>query len=492
LQGGREKICAVIGDGSMTGGMAYEALNQAAHLKSGCVIVLNDNEMSIGKNVGGLSKTLNRIRVGSAYNDLKSNVENTLMNIPDVGYKMAKGIKKSKDSLKNLLVPGMFFEEMGITYVGPIDGHNIPEMVKTFQDAFQLNRPIVVHVKTKKGKGYRYAEKYPEHFHGVEPFDLDTGKAIKPKRKATNTDVFARKLLALGKKEEKLVAITAAMAEGTGVSLFQKQFPKRTFDVGIAEQHAVTFGAGLAKAGYVPVVAIYSSFLQRAYDQILHDVCLQKLHVIFAVDRSGLVGADGETHQGIYDTGFLTQMPNMTVIAPKNDKELAKAMDYAMELDGPVAIKYSRGEAYSGCSDRLAEFEQGRSELISDGSRVAIIACGNMMETAVQAGERLASQTGITPAVINARFLKPMDEDMLRYYGRQCEVVAILEEQTEAGSYGEKAASVLLRTGCKARLLPFCIHAESVRHGDVASLRRELGLDVDSIVSGIEEALQHK
>lgn len=492
LTGGSEKICAVIGDGSMTGGMVYEALNQMTQLKSGCVIILNDNEMSIGKNVGGISKALNKIRVGAAYNGFKTNIENALLNIPDVGYKMAKGIKRSKDSIKNLLVPGMFFEEMGITYVGPIDGHNIEEMVDTFTRAFRLNKPIIVHVKTVKGKGYRYAERYPEHFHGVEPFDVNTGKSLNGKRGPSYTDVFAKKLLELGAEHDNLVAITAAMANGTGISTFQKKFPRRTFDVGIAEQHAVTFAAGLAAAGFVPVVAIYSSFLQRAYDQILHDVCLQNLHVIFAVDRSGLVGADGETHQGIYDTGYLSQMPNMTVIAPKNDRELEAAMEYAMEKEGPVAVKYSRGEAYTGLSERQAVFEQGRSELVSDGAGIAIIACGNMMETAVSVRDKLAAEAGITPVLINARFIKPMDCDMLRYYGARCEAVAVLEECTAAGSYGERAAAVLQESGSKARFLHFCIKQESVKHGDVASLRHALGLDADTICAKITEAIRLK
>ena len=489
LKGSSEKICAVIGDGSMTGGMAYEALNQMAQVKTGCVIVLNDNEMSIGKNVGGMSKALNKIRVGPAYNELKANVENALLNIPDVGYKMAKSIKRSKDSIKNLLVPGMFFEEMGITYVGPIDGHDVGEMVKTFSKAFKLRRPIIVHVKTVKGKGYRYAEKYPEHFHGVDAFDIDTGKPLQKKKYSGNTDIFAKKLVALGNEYESLVAITAAMARGTGVSAFQKKFPKRTYDVGIAEQHAVTFAAGLAASGLIPVVAIYSSFLQRAYDQILHDVCLQNLHVIFAVDRSGLVGADGETHQGIYDTGYLTQMPNMTVIAPKNAAELEAALDYAVTASGPVAIKYGRGEACRLCMEQNASFEKGRSELIQDGSDIALVSCGNMLETALQVSEMLKEETGTLPVVVNARFLKPVDEDMLRYYGRKCKVVAVLEEQAKAGSYGEKAAEVLLKGNCKAKFLHFCIPDESVRHGDVISLRKQLGLDKETITKTICNAL---
>ena len=338
------RVAAVIGDGSMTGGMAYEALDSVAQLNAPLVIVLNDNEMSISKNVGGLSKAMNRIRVGKSYNELKNEVESALMNIPSVGPVMAKGIKRSKDSLRNLLVAGSFFEEMGLTYIGPVDGHNVEEMVSTFKRAFRLKKPIIVHVKTKKGKGYPPAEKHPERYHGIGPFDRFTGEPTEARYKMF-TDVFAKTMLGLGEKYPNLVAVSAAMIRGTGLRAFWKAWPERTFDAGIAEQHAVTFAAGLAKQGILPVVAIYSSFLQRAYDQILHDVCLQHLHVIFAIDRSGLVGGDGETHQGIYDTAYLDEMPGLTVLSPRCGAELAAMLEYAVTLDGPVAVKYPKGSA---------------------------------------------------------------------------------------------------------------------------------------------------
>ena len=345
ILGTDETVVAVIGDGALSGGLAYEALNNMARLKSSMVVVLNDNEMSISENVGGMSRYLNKIRSGQAYNEFKAEVENRILNFPIAGYEIASSVKQAKDSIKHFLVPGMFFEDMGITYIGPIDGHDIQQMVETLVSAIELQRPVVVHVKTVKGKGYRYAEKYPCYFHGVAPFDLKTGKVKAKKDKPDYTDVFGRKILGLAQQNQKLVAITAAMAEGTGLKRFREQYPERFFDVGIAEQHAVTFAAGLASAGMIPVVAVYSSFLQRAYDQILHDVCMQNLHVIFAIDRSGLVGADGMTHQGIFDISYLSEIPNMTILSPKNRYELEAAFDFAMAWDGPTAIRYPRGTA---------------------------------------------------------------------------------------------------------------------------------------------------
>ncbi|MCR5147912.1 MAG: 1-deoxy-D-xylulose-5-phosphate synthase [Eubacterium sp.] len=514
LRGGNEKVCAVIGDGSMTGGMVYEAFNQLSQLKSNLVIILNDNEMSIDKNVGGVSKFLNRMRVGESYNDFKVGLENILMNIPDVGAKVAKGLKRSKDSLKGLFMQGSFVEEMGITYIGPVDGHNIREMTKTFKKAFKLNKPILVHVQTVKGAGYKYAEKYPEHFHGVDPFSLETGRSLVRKNRATYTDVFGKKLCELGEKDERIVAITAAMAHGTGVNYFQKRFPDRTFDVGIAEQHAVTFAAGLAAGGFIPVVAIYSSFLQRAYDQILHDVCLQGLHVIFAIDRSGLVGRDGETHQGIYDDAYLADMPGLTVIAPKNASGLSDALEYAAGCDGPVAIKYSRGFAYRGLtvatdfSDFRAEVLSGDMEPPLDGKKkVAIIAVGNMVEEAVKLRDKLIVENGITPFFVSGRFVKPIDEKLMREMTGKFDIIAFAEETCEAGSYGERAAGIILEelsqlcTGNKCetgfnmdnfrypRLLNFCIKQEKVGQGAVNELRDRLGISADKMYEEINRLL---
>ena len=494
LIGGNERICAVIGDGSMTGGMAYEALDHLSELKTGCLIILNDNEMSISQNVGGLSNSLSRFRVGQSYNELKSHVENALLDIPSVGKKMAKGIKKSKDSIKNLLVPGTMFGDMGITYIGPIDGHDVEAMVNIFEDAFKLNRPVIVHVKTVKGKGYRIAERYPEHFHGVGPFDPETGRSLRQKTKDTYTDIFSKTLVKAGEKNEKIVAITAAMSRGTGVRAFQKAFPKRTFDVGIAEQHALTFAAGLAKGGLIPVVAIYSSFVQRAYDQLLHDICLQKLHVILMIDRSGIVGEDGETHMGIYDTAYLRSIPNLTVIAPKGGQELVEAFNFALTMDGPVAIKYPKGIAYAELDDKNVQFIQGRSEVINFSSQVgettckklAIIAVGNMVETAVKVRDRVKEETNYLPELINLRFINPLDVERIRETISSFDYIAIIEESVKRGSVGEAVAYEMAGMETDCRLLHFCINEETVNHGSVSKLREVLRLDVDSIYERIK------
>lgn len=492
LRGDKSAIVAVIGDGSFTGGLAYEALNNLGRLKSSCVIILNDNEMSIDENVGGMSSYLTKIRVGQVYNDVKSGVEKGLMNIPGIGEGLAKAVKRGKDSIKGLLVPGMFFEDLGITYIGPIDGHNIGAMVDTFDAAIKLNRPVVVHVKTVKGKGYRYSERYPKHFHGVSPFDLTTGKALVPKSKMTNTDVFGRKMLALGEEYSNLVAITAAMASGTGLEKFANVYGNRFFDVGIAEQHAVTFAAGLASEGLIPVVAVYSSFLQRAYDQILHDVCLQNLHVIFAIDRSGLVGEDGATHQGIFDTAYLSQIPNMTVIAPKNRYELTKSMEYAMQYNGPIAIKYSRGDAFYGLKEQLAPMEQGKSEILFEGNQIALIAVGNMVEVANEAYE-LLQEKGIEITFVNARFIKPLDEELLLNLVKQHQVVVTLEEHVFQGGYGQAVSAFYMNSGVKdIEVINFAIDDTFVEHGSVAGLREKLGIDALSVVRTIEEKWNKK
>jgi len=489
LKGEKHTVVAVIGDGSFTGGLAYEALNNLGRLKSSCMIVLNDNEMSIDENVGGMSSYLTKIRVGQAYNDVKSGVEKGLLNIPGIGEGIAKVVKRGKDSIKGLLVPGMFFEDLGITYIGPIDGHNIGQMVDTFESAIKLNRPVVVHVKTRKGKGYRYAERHPKHFHGVSPFDLNTGKPLKQKTKMTNTDVFGRKLLALGEEYPNLVAITAAMASGTGLEKFANVYPKRFFDVGIAEQHAVTFAAGLASEGLIPVIAVYSSFLQRAYDQILHDVCLQKLHVIFAIDRSGLVGEDGATHQGIFDTAYLTQIPNMTVIAPKNRYELTKAMEFAMKFDGPIAIKYSRGDAYYGLKEQLEPIEYGKSEIVFEGEKVALIGVGNMVEVACEVYETLQNK-GIDITLVNARFIKPLDEELLTELAKKHDTIVTLEEHVFQGGYGQAVSAFYMNSGMKdVDMINFAIEDSFVEHGNVDSLRKRLGIDADTVVKAIEERL---
>ncbi len=492
LKGDKGAVVAVIGDGSFTGGLTYEALNNLGRLKSSCMIVLNDNDMSIDENVGGMSSYLNKIRVGQTYNEVKSGVEKGLLGIPGIGEPIAKIVKRGKDSIKGFLVPGMFFEDLGITYIGPIDGHDIGQLVDTFTSAIKLKRPVVVHVKTVKGKGYKYAEKYPKYFHGVKPFDIKTGKVLEKQSKMTNTGVFGRKMLALGEEYPNLIAITAAMASGTGLDKFANVYPKRFFDVGIAEQHAVTFAAGLAKEGMIPVVAVYSSFLQRAYDQILHDVCLQKLHVIFAIDRSGLVGEDGSTHQGIFDTAYLSGIPNMTIIAPKNRYELTKSMEFAVGFDGPIAIKYSKGDAYYGLKEYLEPIEYGKSEIIYKGSHMALIAVGNMMEEACEVYEILKSE-GVEITLVNARFIKPLDEDMLMSLAMEHEVVVTLEEHVYSGGYGQAVSAFYVNKGIShLKVKNIAINDIFVEHGSVAELRKMLGIDKDGVLDTIRRMLTNK
>lgn len=484
IKGTKEKIVAVIGDGALTGGMAFEALNNMANLKSNCVIVLNDNEMSISENVGAMSKYLSDVRVGKAYNEFKVGVEKTLRKIPKVGDNLAKTVKRSKDSIKQLFVPGMFFEDMGITYVGPIDGHDLERMVETFQDAFLLERPILVHVVTKKGKGYRYAEKHPAYFHGVEPFELETGKSKVPKKQISYTGIFAKKMLEYGEKYPNLVAITAAMPDGTGLQKFKEVYPERFFDVGIAEEHAVTFAAGLAAAGMKPVVAIYSSFLQRAYDQILHDVCLQNLPVVFAVDRSGLVGADGETHQGIFDTAYLNSIPNLTVLAPKNKLEMKKMLDFAMEFQAPIVIKYPRGEASLVLEKQVDEVRYGKCEVIEQGRKIAILSVGNMMDLAVEVTEIL-KENGIQPTLVNVRFIKPYDEELLMELTKQHSFIITIEESIHQGSFGQSVNSFYMEQGLKVKVLNFDLKDQFIEQGKVEELRKRHGLEKTQITKEI-------
>ena len=489
LKGEDSAVVAVIGDGSFTGGLAYEALNNLSRLKSSCMIVLNDNEMSIDENVGGMSNYLNKIRVGQAYNEVKSGVEKGLLNIPAIGEPIAKIVKRGKDSIKGLLIPGMFFEDLGITYIGPIDGHDIGQLVDTFMAALKLKRPVVVHVKTVKGKGYKYAEKHPNYFHGVKPFDIQTGKVYDKQPKMTNTGVFGRKMIALGEIYPNLIGITAAMATGTGLDKFGNVYPDRFFDVGIAEQHAVTFAAGLATQGMIPVVAVYSSFLQRAYDQILHDVCLQKLHVVFAIDRSGLVGEDGATHQGIFDTGYLTGVPNMTVIAPKNRYELTKALEFAVEYDGPIAVKYSKGYAYYGLKEQLAPIEYGKSELLFSGKRIALIAVGNMVEEAYEVYETLKEE-GVDITLVNARFIKPLDEEMLMKLATEHEIIITVEEHVYQGGYGEAVSAFYVNKGITHLTVKnIAIDDTFVEHGSVGELRSMLGIDKDGVLETIRRMM---
>ena len=425
IKGENHTIVSVIGDGALTGGMVYEALNNAGKLETNFIIVLNDNNMSISENVGGMSKYLNNVRTANAYLDIKEGVYNTLKDIPK-GAKVVEGIRKAKSSFKQLVVPGMFFEDMGITYLGPVDGHNIPAMLRVFQEAKRTRNAVIVHVLTQKGKGFIPAERHPARFHGAEPFDIETGLPTKPRTTANYTDIFSTVMTKLGARDEKVVAITAAMPDGTGLKRFRNIYPDRFFDVGIAEEHAVTFAAGLAAGGLKPVVAIYSSFLQRAYDQILHDVCIQSLPVVFAIDRAGIVGSDGETHQGIFDLSYLSSIPGMHIMAPKNKWELSDMMKFAVSLGAPIALRYPRGEAYAGLKEYRAPIEMGKAEPIYVENEICLMAVGSMVKTAEEVRDRLKN-AGYHCSLINARFVKPIDENAVEWAERNHKIIVTLE-----------------------------------------------------------------
>ncbi len=484
--GERYTVVSVIGDGALSGGMAYEALNNASRLKSNFIIVLNDNNMSISESTGGFSRYLSRIRLGSGYNNLKRDVKRGLARVPGVGESLAESISQAKKALKQFMVPGMFFENLDITYVGPIDGHDISAMVRIFEEAKKIDRPILIHVKTKKGKGYRPAEKYPVRFHGVGPFDIETGKPLEEKTGISYTEAFSHTLCRLGEKDPGIVAVTAAMPEGTGLKKFGALYPDRLYDVGIAEGHAVTFAAGMAAGGLKPVVAVYSSFLQRAYDQILHDVCLQGLPVVFAIDRAGLVGSDGETHHGIFDLSYLGSMPGMVIFAPKNKYELRSGLEFGLSCKKPFAIRYPRGTAWSGLKEHHAPIRLGKSEVIAEGRGVALLAVGSMVETALQVKELLEKE-GCRPALVNVRFVKPMDTELLDRLAKECSLFVTMEDNVEAGGFGEAAAAYVNEKGYGVRVLKKAIPDQFVEHGPVNRLREKLGLDAQSIVRDIDE-----
>ena len=484
IQGLNHSVSSVIGDGSLTGGMAYEALNNAAKQETNFIIVLNDNNMSISENVGGVSKYLNNIRTADTYLDIKEGIYNTLKDVPKYGGKVVQGIRKAKSSFKQLVVPGMFFEDMGITYLGPVDGHNIPAMLQMFQEAKRVRNAVLVHVITQKGKGFAPAERHPARFHGAEPFDVKTGIPTKPRTVANYTDIFSTVMTKIGARDEKVVAITAAMPDGTGLKRFRNLYPDRFFDVGIAEEHAVTFAAGLAAGGLKPVVAIYSSFLQRAYDQILHDVCIQNLPVVFAIDRAGLVGSDGETHQGIFDLSYLSSIPNMHVMAPKNKWELSDMMKFALQLGKPIAVRYPRGEAYAGLQEFRAPIELGKAEALYAEGEICLMAVGSMVKSAEKVRE-LLREAGHKCSVINGRFIKPIDEDSVRWAAKNHKLVVTMEENVASGGYGEKVREYMDSLSADSRLMNITIPDEYVEHGNVDLLKKEIGMDEESIVSRI-------
>ena len=472
LLGENYAVISIIGDGSLTGGMAYEALNNAAQMKTNFIIILNDNEMSISENVGGLSTYLSNLRTADAYTGLKAGLEKSLNRIPVYGSRMVEKIRMTKNGIKQLIIPGMFFEDLGIKYLGPLDGHNIAQMVRVFQEARRVNGAVVIHVKTKKGKGYLPAEKHPARFHGAEPFDIETGLPRVKKRKANYTDVFSTVMCKMGAREPRLAAITAAMPDGTGLKRFRNMYPDRFFDVGIAEEHAVTFAAGMAVAGMIPVVAVYSSFLQRAYDQIIHDVCIQNLHVIFAVDRAGLVGSDGETHQGIFDLSYLSSIPNMCVMAPKNKWELSDMLKFAIRQEGPVAIRYPRGEAFDGLADFRAPITAGKGEVLYDECGIALLAVGSMVKTALEVRARLRD-LGYSCSLINARFVKPLDEELIRRAAGEHDLLVTMEENVRSGGFGDRVLEYLNDIQAKVPVISVALPDDYVEHGNVEVLKKK-------------------
>lgn len=476
-------VISVIGDGALTGGMAYEALNNAAELKTNFIIVLNDNEMSISKNVGGISTYLSGIRTAASYTELKMGVTRALEKIPKIGPGMVDAVRKTKSSIKQIVIPGMLFENMGITYLGPVDGHDIHQMMRVFQEAKRFEGPILVHVLTRKGQGYEPALRHPSRFHGAGPFEIETGLPLS-RSNPTYTDIFSTVMRKMGDREPDVVAVTAAMPTGVGLKRFSNMFPDRCFDVGIAEEHAVTFAAGLALGGMIPVVTIYSSFLQRAYDQMMHDVCMQELHVVFAIDRAGLVGSDGETHHGVFDLSYLNSMPNMTVMAPKNLWELSDMMKFAVHFNGPIALRYPRGEAYTGLQDHRAPVRYGKAEVLEQGEKIALLAVGNMVKTAVQVRELLQEQ-GYQVTLVNMRFVKPFDMALVRELSGSHELLVTMEENVRNGGFGEQVASFVMEEGLSARVQIIALPNRFVHQGSVSSQMKETGIDADSVAGKI-------
>ncbi len=486
IKGEDYSVVSIIGDGALTGGMAYEALNNATRMEKNFIIVLNDNNMSISENVGGMSRYLSSIRTGSGYNDLKKNVTSILEKIPVAGPKLIDKISRTKQGIKQLLIPGMLFENMGITYLGPVDGHNLKQLRRVLQEARKLDHAVLVHVLTKKGKGYPPAEENPSTFHGVDPFFIDTGKPKNPKKQPGYTDIFSRKLCQLAEERKDIVAVTAAMPDGTGLARFARLYPDRFFDVGIAEQHAVTSAAGMAAAGLKPVVAVYSSFLQRAYDQILHDVCIQNLPVVFAVDRAGLVGSDGETHQGIFDLSYLTSIPNMSVMAPKNLWELRRELEFAVNFDGPIAVRYPRGEAYRGLKEFNEPVVYGKGEMLYEEDQIALLAVGSMVSTAEHIREKMKAE-GYRVTLANGRFIKPIDYELAARLASRHQYLVTLEENVLRGGYGLEVTAYVHEHYPQVKTLNIALPDAYVEHGNVSVLREELGIDSDSIIAKIKQ-----
>lgn len=489
LQGEDYNVVAIIGDGSMTGGMAFEALNNAGTLHKKMVVVLNDNEMSISKNVGAMSDYLYHLRTGETYNKIKNDIEGWLKNM-EFGTDVLKAIRRLKGSVKYLMVPTSIFEELGFTYLGPVDGHDIHGLIEVLQAAKKIDGPVMVHVLTKKGKGYKPAEESPNKFHGTGPFEIATGKKItNPAAPISYTEVFGKTITELADSDKKIVGLTAAMPDGTGLNIFAQAHPDRFFDVGIAEQHAVTAAAGMAAAGMKPVTAIYSTFMQRAYDSILHDICMQKLHVTMCLDRAGLVGDDGYTHHGVFDYAYLRSIPNMTIMAPKDENELRHMLKTALSFNGPISVRYPRGSGVGvDITEPMQELPIGKAEVLREGKELCFWAIGSMVQSAVQAADKLKEQ-GIDAGVVNMRFAKPLDKDLLIEHAKRYGKIVTLEEGVLAGGVGSEVLEILDDAGLlqQCAVLRLGIPDEFVTHGDKKLLFRDLGLDTDAIVQKAAE-----
>ena len=484
LSGGDNYVVSVIGDGALTGGMAFEALNNASTIKGNMIIILNDNEMSISKNVGGVSKLLTNLRTDEKYNNFKYKIKNRLAQIPDYGDELIGKIHKTKSSIKQIFVPGMIFEDMGITYLGPVDGHDINKLIKMIYMAKKLDHAVLIHVHTKKGKGYPYAEKRPSFYHGISPFDPITGKVLDQTKPRTYSDVFSTHIVRNAKEDKKIVTITAAMSEGCGLKRFEKMFPDRFFDVGIAEEHAVTFAAGLAAEGYKPYVAIYSSFLQRSFDQILHDVCIQKLPVRFIIERAGIVGADGVTHQGIFDLSYLNIIPNMTILAPKNRFELKSMIDYSVNFEGPLAIRFPKGKASDVYSENLEPIEYGKSEVLVKGKQIAVLAVGACVDIANELEDILVDK-GYDPTIVNARFIKPIDEKLIIQLAKEHEIIVTIEENVLNGGYGMNVLQFVNDNNIDVKVITEALPDNFIEHGESRELKMIYGLNAVKISEDI-------
>ncbi|NLK93621.1 MAG: 1-deoxy-D-xylulose-5-phosphate synthase [Clostridiales bacterium] len=486
IKGEDYSVIAVIGDGALTGGMAYEALNDVGFKKTKLIIILNDNQMSISKNVGGLSKYLNDLRMEPKYNEIKNNINTTLKN-SRYGKGLIKPLTKIKDSIKQLVVPSMLFEDMGLKYVGPIDGHDINKMNEVFKKAKAIDGPVIIHVITQKGRGYELAEKSPQTYHGVSPFNLECGIKLGEDTVDYSSE-FGKVMTAVGRENKNVVAVTAAMPDGTGLKDFAKEFPKRFFDVGIAEEHAVTLCAGMTCGGLKPVFAVYSTFLQRAYDQVLHDVCIQNLPVVFAIDRAGVVGADGETHQGIMDISYLSMIPNMTIIAPKCVKEMDILIRYAINHNGPIAIRYPKGTDTISNIKPITKIKYGKWEIINSGEKVAIIGTGKMIQNIIMANEKLKEE-GINCTIINAIFIKPIDKELIKTLAENNYKILTVEDNMHSGGLGSMILDELNKCGYIDKIKILAYEDTFVSQGKIEELYEENGLDMGNIINEVKKLL---